>query len=102
MSNWFILDRNGEPLPQDQLPERPDDARSDAGDRFTPWYKEDGHLHVEEGKIRGIHAQAESLEEARTRLVYFLEHEELLLSVFGGMDDILISEAEEAIKKDIS
>lgn len=55
MSTWFILDRNGDPLPADQLPQRPEDARSDSGDAFTPWYKEDEHLHVEDGKIQGIH-----------------------------------------------
>ncbi len=94
---WFILDRNGNPMPQEELPQRPEDAKPDAGDSYTPWYKEDEHLHVEDGKIQGIHTKAESLETARERLNYFLTHEALLINAFGGQEDILIPDAERVI-----
>lgn len=97
MSHWFILDRDGNPSEADQLPERPEDARLDSGDAFTPWYKEDEHIHVESGKIQGVHLKAESLDEARNRLQHFLMKETLLISTFGGDEDILIPDAEQAI-----
>lgn len=94
---WFILDRAGVSLPPEQLPERPEDAHTDSGDAFTPWYKNDEHLHVENGSIQGIHTQAATEEEARQRLLFFLGHEATLLEKFGGQEDILIPQAEEVL-----
>ncbi len=95
---WFILDRAGLSLPAEQLPERPDDANADSGDFFTPWYKDDEHLHVENGTIQGIHTRAATVEEARQQLLFFLGHEATLLEKCGGREDILIPQAEEALR----
>lgn len=98
MQNWFILDRAGEPMPDSQLPERPIDAQPSEGDDFRPWYKQEEHIHVENGRIDGIHGFG-TLESVQERLRLYLEREEALLWYFGTSNDILMSEADAFLKK---
>jgi len=93
MEHWIIIDRDGKPLPQEELPARPEDARAAEGEAFRPWYKEDEHIHVEEGRITGMHGRG-SLESVQTRLRAYLAREADLLGHFGGMDDILVGDAD--------
>ena len=93
---WYILDREGVAMLSDVLPERPDDARPSLGDEFRPWFKEDEHIHVEEGAITGIHGQG-TLASLQARLVGYLEKESELLEHFGGKEDILISRADDLL-----
>lgn len=98
MTRWFILDRDGTPLDPQGLPERPAGAQAAPDDAFTPWYKQDEHLHVENGAIQGIHARGESLKNVRTKLDRYLEHEARLIEAFGGTEDILLPEADRFLK----
>lgn len=93
-SSWFILDRAGAPMPQADLPERPADAKPTGGDEFTPWFKQEEHIHVEDGAITGMHAHG-SLASVQERLAKYLRQEHTLLDHFGGNEDILVSQADE-------
>jgi hypothetical protein len=93
---WYILNRDGSPMSEHDLPARPADARDDGGDAFTPWRKQREHLHVEDGRISGIHAKG-VLEAVRERLEALLEYEALLLKETGGHDDIVLEEADRII-----
>lgn len=54
---WRIVDRSGFQLPTKLLPPRPHDAHPvNQGGPFTPWYREQNHLHIESGRIVSIHA----------------------------------------------
>ena len=93
MSDWIILNRDGLKMDPATLPARPEDSRSMQGENpFTPWYKEDEHVHVEDGKIQGIHFNG-SLEAAQNILHACLTREAELLQVFGGNEDILLIDA---------
>ncbi len=90
---WYILDRDGNVMEEASLPERPEDARpTQNGEVYTPWYKQDEHVHVEEGVIAGIHARG-TLEDVRETLSSVLKNEKELLAKFGGKDDILLKDA---------
>lgn len=91
MSKWYILNRDGEPLEEKELPERPAEAKPDEGDSFRPWFKDDEHLHIEDGRIEGIHAKG-TLNEVQEVLQKCLEHERALLERFGGQNDVLLKE----------
>jgi hypothetical protein len=94
MTTWYILDREGAPQNAATLEERPVDAQpTDEGAPFTPWYKHEAHLHIEEGRIQGIHAKG-SLDEVRALLRHFLKNEaELLEKMADANSDISLSEA---------
>ncbi|MFA7308727.1 MAG: hypothetical protein WC045_01500 [Patescibacteria group bacterium] len=93
MSSWIILERDGSVMDATTLPERPDDSRQmQSGNQFTPWYKEDEHVHVEDGKINGIHFNGPE-EDARAILSLCIKHEKELLERFGGHEDILLIDA---------
>ena len=95
---WYILDRDGNPMNVTELPPRPDDARPvNAGGAFTPWYKPDEHLHVEGDRIAGIHAAGESLEGVQAKLTRYLAQEARVIEICGSDKDILLSEADLAL-----
>jgi hypothetical protein len=89
MEQWYILDRAGQPMKDLELPSRPEDSNPTKGDAFRPWYKQDEHLHVEGGKIMGIHARG-TLETVQSRLHTYLESEPQILEKFGGEEDLLL------------
>ena len=93
MKTWHILNRDGSQQEAHELPTRPDDAKPDDGAPFRPWYKDDEHIHVENGAIVGLHAFGE-LNEVQDRLEHYLAHEAHLLHHFGGNDDILAPDAD--------
>lgn len=79
---WMILDRLGQPMHPDTLPERPVDTRASDGDPFAPWYNPNPHLHVTDGTICGMHYEG-SLEEARQILELCIAYEQKLFETFG-------------------
>ena len=97
-SRWFIIDREGLPTPVSKLPARPADAQDANGDEFRPWFKTTGHLHIEEGKIVGMHNPSLSLEALQASLKKYLRHESALMSRFGE-EDIEVSEADAFLEK---
>ncbi len=94
MAQWFILDREGRLLDVQALPTRPIDARPASEDLFTPWYKREEHLHVENGSIQGIHARGENAEEVHGKLQGYLAYEVFLLRACGGAEDISLQKAD--------
>ncbi len=92
MEKWFILDREGNPMPDSELPERPSEAQPTEGDNFRPWFKQEEHIHIESGRIVGIHGSG-TLESVQKRLEQYLVRENDLLQHFGGKEDILVSQA---------
>ncbi len=92
MKRWYILNRDGSAQEVGELPERPSDARAEEGEAFRPWYKEHEHVHVERGKIQGMHAYGE-LEDLQTKLTSVLSREVEILKEFGGEEDIDLSQA---------
>ena len=97
-AKWCILHRDGSELLESELPERPEDAQAAGDQAFTPWYKPDEHLHVEDGKIQGIHARG-TLEEVRARLSKYLLSEAAILQEFGGKEDIFLPRVEAFLEK---
>lgn len=96
---WYILNRDGSILDEVLLPERPADARPTKEDEiYTPWYKEDEHIHVENGIIEGIHARG-TLEHVREALSLVLQKEKELLEKFGNEEDILLTDALSFLQK---
>lgn len=79
-------------MEEKDLPERPEDSNPTDGEAFRPWYKQDEHLHIEGGKIVGIHARG-ALESVQAKLSRYLENEAAILEKFGGEEDILLPEA---------
>jgi hypothetical protein len=90
---WHILDRDGNPTKEEELPERPEDSNPAEGEAFRPWYKQDEHLHIEGGKIVGIHARG-TLEEVQSRLRAYVTQEARILEHFGGNEDVLLPDAD--------
>lgn len=79
-------------MSESELPQRPDDARLAEGETFRPWYKEDDHIHVENGSILGIHAHGE-LSRIQEQLARMVAHEKELVGRFGGDQDIMLDDA---------
>lgn len=98
MEQWNILDREGNPMKEAELPERPLDARLEEGEAFRPWYKQDEHLHIENGRIEGIHARG-ALEFIQNRLRAYLSREEEIIRAFGGEEDILLPTVDSFLDK---
>lgn len=97
-TEWHILHRDGSVMKEEELPTRPDDARQvKDGQVFTPWYKENEHVHVEGGKIKGIHAKG-TLERVQAILKKVLENESKLLEHFGPEEDMLLEEVLEVLE----
>lgn len=90
---WYILNRNGAPQKTADLPARPTDAQPvDEGGEFTPWYKQYQHVHVQNGKITGIHAKG-NLKDLQTTLADLIEYEDIVLRHFGNNTDISLEAA---------
>ncbi len=89
MERWWILSREGKPVEEGELPERPDDSNPADGEAFRPWYKQDEHLHIENGAIVGIHGRG-TLAEVQQRLRRYLKNESELIQKFGKNEDILL------------
>ncbi len=98
MQRWFIVDQEGNPMQESELPERPKEANPTQGDAFRPWFKQEEHLHIENGKIAGMHGFG-TLESVQERLVYYRNHESSLLTRFVTQEDILLSEADLFLRK---
>lgn len=81
-------------MKEEELPERPEDSNPTMGEEFRPWYKQDEHLHIENGTIIGIHARG-TLDSIRAKLRHYLRKESLILSKFSGTEDVLLPEADE-------
>ncbi|MEK7102966.1 MAG: VOC family protein [Patescibacteria group bacterium] len=98
-SGWIILERDGTPVKQEKLPKRPRDARvAEKGNLFTPWYKEDEHVHIENGSISGVHAKG-TLKDVQQVLKRCLKYEKPLLKHFGKKEDIMLKDALKFISK---
>lgn len=97
--HWYILDRAGNPMPESELPERPFDAQPTQGDEFRPWFKQEEHIHVENGKITGIHGFG-TLASVQERLSGYQTHESALFVHFDGNEDILVSQADRLLRKE--
>jgi hypothetical protein len=93
MEQWYILDRDGNPTKEEELPERPEDSNPTEGEAFRPWYKQDEHLHIENNLIAGIHARG-TLESVRARLQGYVQKEPILIAKFAGSEDILLPDAD--------
>ena len=91
--HWYILNRDGTPQKEEELPERPEDSNPAEGESFRPWYKQEEHLHIENGEITGIHAEGD-LETVQARLRLYLENESIILEKFGGDEDQLLPEVD--------
>ncbi len=89
MEQWHILDRNGNPEKEEELPERPADSNPAEGQAFRPWYKQEEHLHIESNAIKGIHAHG-MLQTVQERLHHYLSKEPQILAEFGGSEDVLL------------
>lgn len=88
--NWIILDRDGNPIDTATLPERPADSREKEEDNeYTPWYRQEEHIHVENGKIDGIHARGNTTE-VKKLLNYCLRNESKIIQHFGSREDNII------------
>ncbi len=96
MKKWYILDREGTAQEASELPVRPADAKPEEGEAFRPWYKEHEHVHVENGRIEGIHAYGE-LDDLQNKLKNLLSKEKGLLEKFGDKEDINLIEATEFV-----
>ena len=97
MEQWYILNRAGEPTEEKDLPQRPEDSNPAEGEAFRPWYKQDEHLHIENGAIVGIHARG-TLQAVQARLRGYLAQEAQLLGRFGGNEDVLLPDADNFLK----
>ncbi len=80
-------------MKEEELPERPEDSNPVRGEAFRPWYKQNEHLHIENGAIVGIHARG-TLAAVQSRLVSYLGKEPLILEKFGDNEDVLLSDAD--------
>jgi len=100
IKQWHILNRDGTPTKEEELPERPEDSNPMEGEAFRPWYKQDEHLHIEGGKIVGIHVRG-TLEEVQVRLRAYLDQEAKILEHFGGNEDVLLPDADSFLNKPI-
>ena len=94
MKNWYILNRDGNQMEEEKLPSRPSDAKPENNQPFRPWYKLKEHVHVENGKIDGIHAEG-TLENLQGLLKKILEKENEVLNKFGDKEDILLEEVKQ-------
>ncbi len=84
-------------MDETELPERPEDSNPAEGEAFRPWYKQDKHLHIENGRISGIHAQG-TLEAVQSQLREYLQNENRILEHFGSTEDILLPHVEEFLR----
>ncbi len=98
MEQWYILDRKGEPMKEEELSQRPEDSNPTEGEAFRPWYKQDEHLHIEHGVIAGIHARG-SLKEVQARLHKYLNRESQIIEKFGGTEDVLLPSVDNFVKQ---
>lgn len=84
-------------MEEKELPGRPNEARPEDGEPFRPWHKQDEHIHIEDGKIDGIHAYGE-LEELQNILKIIVQKEEQILSKFDNKDDIFLEDVKDFLK----
>jgi len=91
---WYILFRDGTPMSESEVGERPSDAQPSNGDPFKPWYKNGEHLHIENQKISGIHAIG-TLESVRGRLNRYLKEENRIIKKFGSVHDIFLPDLDQ-------
>lgn len=75
--SWWIINRSGRVDWAASKEERPVDARPSGGDPFAPWGKTEDHVHVEDGRICGLHFKG-SLWDGRGVLEDILRYEFLL------------------------
>lgn len=87
---WIILDRAGEPADTATFPDRPADAREMIdGNEYTPWHRLEEHIHIEHGKIDGIHAMGDATE-VKKILEYCLTREDEIIGEFGVSEDNIV------------
>ncbi len=87
---WIILDKAGEPADTATFPDRPADAREMIdGNEYTPWHRLDEHIHIEHGKIDGIHARGD-IKEVKKVLDYCLKLEKEIIREFGTNEDNIL------------
>lgn len=82
---WWAIDRLGLVDWAASKQERPSDALPAQGDPFTPWYETESHLHIEGGRIVGIHFKG-SLWEGRGMLERLRRYEFLLTGLDPDKD----------------
>jgi hypothetical protein len=97
MKKWYILNRYGSPMEEKELPRRPSEASPEDREPFRPWHKQDEHVHIEDGRIYGIHAYGE-LEELQNILKVIIQKEEEILNKFDNKGDIFLGDAKDFLK----
>ncbi len=99
---WFILGRDGHEMPKELLPLRPYDADPlEYASPFTPWHKEESHLHFANGQLDGIHAKGE-LNVLRQVLKQLVMCERILLDYLGpDPEEISIKESHRIIRREL-
>lgn len=89
-THWIILDRAGKPVDTATFSDRPADSNElEDGNEYTPWHRLEEHIHIEHGKIDGIHARGDA-EEVKKVLDYCLDHETEIIEHFGVKEDNIV------------
>ncbi|MBA3678699.1 hypothetical protein H0W80_00650 [Candidatus Saccharibacteria bacterium] len=89
-SQWIILNRLGKVVDSTTFPKRPKDANKlIENNPYTPWYKQDEHIHIANNHINGIHALGTE-DEIKIVLDYCLAHEDLIINHFNSKEDNIL------------